>query len=282
MATKKQKEQLMATLKFTPRRYKVEIWGYGGEIYWGSVDRKIYDYFKANAIDIEQYASSWDYEMWKDIPDDLQPFPPGAGYECDHGCHISGATFDESTWITVYDENDNQVWQTNLDSVGLAKQGVEFECVAENYINDYDPGTVVFCGSSGEKGSFFSGGVDLTAPFDPKNIRLLYEDCDGWSIVSGIEYQGVDLESDDYGTNGKWSENKWIIVGGNEEVYEGIERDEESYEDNSDDDEEITLDEEWDPATELDKIEVPEVDSTFPIQDSDGEPMADPKGQWPF
>ncbi len=45
MATEQQKEELMQTLKFTPRNYRVEIWGYGGEIYWGTVDRKIYDLF---------------------------------------------------------------------------------------------------------------------------------------------------------------------------------------------------------------------------------------------
>ena len=46
MATNKQKEELMQTLKFTPRNYKIEIVGRGGEIYWGKIDRKIYDLFK--------------------------------------------------------------------------------------------------------------------------------------------------------------------------------------------------------------------------------------------
>ena len=59
MATDQQKEELMQTLKFTPRNYRVEIWGYGGEVYYGSVDRKIYDFFKDKAIDIEHYAGSW-------------------------------------------------------------------------------------------------------------------------------------------------------------------------------------------------------------------------------
>ena len=55
MATKKQKEQLMATLKFTPRDYRIEITGYGGEIYFGQVDRKIYEFFKEHKIDIAEY-----------------------------------------------------------------------------------------------------------------------------------------------------------------------------------------------------------------------------------
>lgn len=243
MATKKQKEELMQTLKFTPRNYKIEIWGYGGEIYWGTVDRKIYDFFKEKEIDIEQYAtSSWEDRMWDDVPDDMRPFSPGSAYECDYGFHLSGATFDASSYVTVYDETGKQVWQSSLDSVALAKEGVGFDCIDERYINDYEPGTVVFMGAQGEKGLFFGNEFELRAPFNPNKLRICYEDCDGWMLTSNVSYDGEDIDGNDYDTTGKWGENKWIIVG-DEEVYSGVERDEEAYEDTSDDDEEITLDE---------------------------------------
>lgn len=244
MATDEQKKELMQTLKFTPRNYRIEISGYGGEIYWGSVDRKIYDFFKDKEIDIEQYAGSWDDDMWADIPDDMRPFTPGSAYECDHGCHQSGATFDQSSYVTVYDEKGYQVWQSSLDSVALAKEGVGFDCIDEKYINDYEPGTVVFFGSQGEKGVFFGNEFELRAPFDPSKLRICYEDCDGWMLTSNISYNGEDIDGSDYDSVGKWGENKWLIVGDTEEVYDGVERDEEAYEDTSDDDEEITLDEE--------------------------------------
>ena len=53
MATKKktkaeQQEELIQTLKFTPRTYKIHMWGYGGERVLGTVSREIYDYFKEN------------------------------------------------------------------------------------------------------------------------------------------------------------------------------------------------------------------------------------------
>ena len=35
------------------------------------------------------------------------------------------------------------------------------------------------------------------------------------------------VNSNDYDTNSKWGENKWVIVGDTEEVYEGVEREEE-------------------------------------------------------
>ena len=44
MATEIEKQELMDTLKFTPRNYTITLSGYGGEIAVGTVDRKVYDY----------------------------------------------------------------------------------------------------------------------------------------------------------------------------------------------------------------------------------------------
>lgn len=267
MATKKQKEQLMETLKFTPRKYKIEIFGYGGEIYWGPVDRKIYDFFKEKEIDIEQYAGSWDDEMWEDIPEDMRLFQPGAPYECDFGAHLTGATFDESSTVVVYDETGEEIWRCSLDTSSLDAQGVQYDCIDERTINDYDAGTVVFQGAQGEKGLFFGNEFEIRSPFDPKKLRICYENLDGWELTSNISYDDQDIDGYDYDTTGKWGENKWIIIG-DEEVYDGVERDEESYEDTSDDDEE------WDPAAELDKITEEHADTIKEIKTNGA--------KWPF
>ena len=123
MATDQEKEQLMETLKFTPRNYRIELGAYGGEVYFGTVDRKIYDFFKEKKIDIEQYASSWDEELWEDIPEDLRPFEPGSPYDVG-GVHESGATFDDTNTIEVFDENGNPVWSCLLGSTALEEAGV--------------------------------------------------------------------------------------------------------------------------------------------------------------
>ena len=260
MATKKQKEELMATLKFTPRKYRVDIWGYGGEVYWGRVDREIYDLFKSKNIDIEQYAGSWDDDgMWADIPDDKRPFYPGSPYDI-AGVHESGCTLDESSVIVVSDEMGNEVWRSTLSYNDLESKGVEVECTSEDYLNEYDDGTVVFYGGQGEKGTFFGGEFELHAPFDPKLLKINYQCLDGWDLVWGVDYNTEEIESNDYDTTGKWAENKWIIIGDTEEVYEGIERDEEDYEDTSDDDEEITLDEDW-----FDKDIIPDAEGEYEV-----------------
>jgi len=99
---------------------------------------------------------------------------------------------------------------------------------------------VIFWGGQGEKGCFFDGTFTLRAPFDPAKLRIRYGNGDDWYICSGVEYDGEDIEGQDgYSTTGKWGEHKFWIAGG-EEVYAGEERDED-----------------WEPATELDEIDVP-------------------------
>lgn len=233
MATTEQKEQLMQTLKFTPRKYRVELTGYGGEVYWGVVDRKIYDLFKEKAIDIGQYASDWDDDKWNDIPEDLRPFSPGSPYDIS-GVHETGATFDSGSYITVYDENGEEVWSNSLDLTELEEIGVEVECASEDYISEHGEGAVVFYGAQGEKGLFFGGEFELRSPFDPSKLKITYQDCDGWELANTIEYEGEYIDNNDYSTDGKWAENKWIIVGDTEEVYEGVERDDDYQPDEDD------------------------------------------------
>ena len=52
MSTINEQEHLIQVLKFTPRTYKIQMWGYGGEYVMGSVDRKIYDYFRHRRLDV--------------------------------------------------------------------------------------------------------------------------------------------------------------------------------------------------------------------------------------
>ena len=39
-------EQLIEVLKFTPRTYKISMWGYGGEKVMGTVDPKVWEQIK--------------------------------------------------------------------------------------------------------------------------------------------------------------------------------------------------------------------------------------------
>lgn len=244
MATKEEKQDLIDVLKFTPITVTLSIQGYGGESYAGVVDREIYDYFKKRKLDIGAYATDWDNEM--NIPSDMEPFPAGSPYECDGLWHASGAELSSLNVIRISDENNNDVWEHNADHSDLEELGVTVNETGGSEIGDLDKGTVVFWGGQGEKGCFFDAEFVLRAPFDPKKLTINYENCDDWYLITSVEYDGEELDgSGGYSTTGKWAENKWIIVG-DEEVYEA---------------------EEFDPAEDLEKIEVPTDFDWSPVSD---------------
>ncbi len=227
MATKEEKQELIDIIKFTPITVQILIQGYGGESYAGTVDRKIYEYFKEHKIDLEEFASDWDDEHFKFVPDEMRPFSQGQQYDCDNLWHASGAELDGSNVITVSGP-DGDIWEHNLDYSELEEAGVIVHEWGGCDLDDEDipKGMVVYNGAQGEKGCFFDGELVLRAPFDPKKLKISYENCGGWYIVNYIEYDGEEVDgSGGYSTTGKWGENKWILPGG-EEVYESV-----SYED---------------------------------------------------
>ena len=268
MATKAEKQELIDTLKFTPRVYKIYIGGYGGEAYAGKVDKATYEYFKQKKIDIEQYATDWD-DLFGDVPRELQPFSPGSPYDCDDLFHASGAELSNSNEIQIIDENGNDHWACAAGLNELEDAGVTVDEYGGCNLDDLPEDTIVHWGGQGEKGTFFDGEFEIRAPFDPKKLRVGYENCDGWWIINQVEYDGEEIDgTGGYSTTGKWTENKWILCNG-DEVYQGEERDEDS--DNDDDDELPTIQEleedseQWDPVAELNKITESMMTEWYPV-----------------
>lgn len=256
MATKKQKQELIDVLKFTPVKVTLSLQGYGGESYAGTVDRKIYDYFKQRRLDINEFAWDSDWAEERNIPEDMYPFYPGSSYECDNLFHASGAELSDLNTLSITDENGNTVFEHNLGYSDLEEKGVTvIEGGGGELLDLCDKDDIVFWGGQGEKGCFFDAEFTLRAPFDPKKLSISYENCDDWYIVTGVEYDGEELDGfGGYSTTGKWSEAKWVLL-----------NDEEVYEPSDEEDEDIpVLDGEemqaqeaidnWDPAAELDKI----------------------------
>jgi hypothetical protein len=212
--TLKQKEELLNVLKFTPRTYKVQLWGYGGETAMGNINREVYDYFRANRLSVSDFAWDGDYCDAKEIPEDMQPFVPGSWYECDGICHTNGVSLDAGH-IQVDDENGDEILNCELDN--LDSVGIEVE-----YGEEYSPGVVgngvVFLGRSNEKGTFFEADLELTAPFNPKKLRLITEEVNGENTVYSVTYDGEDLDNWGGDTTGKSSDFYFIVVEDGEEV----------------------------------------------------------------
>jgi len=206
MATQEEKEQLLQILKWTPRTYKISMWGYGGEKVMGTVDRKIYDYFKQRRLDLSDFAWDSDYADENEIPEDMWPFPPGSWYECDNMAHAHGVSRNAGT-LQIEDENGDVVYERSLeDCDGGSDDSPELSCNDEVWIDEKPAGTVVFIGNSNEKGTFFEADLPLTTPFDITKLTLNYDEIDGEELVNSVEYDGEDIDNWGGNTDGKSSD----------------------------------------------------------------------------
>jgi len=206
-------KELIDTLKFTPCTYKLRIWGYGGEYVMGTVDRKIYDYFKQRRLDVEAFAWDSDYADENNIPEDMQPFFPGSWHECDNMGHSWGADRNVGT-IQVENENGDIVYEKPLEDVnGYDDDSPELSGGEEVWIDSQEKGTVVFIGVSSEKGTFFEADINLKMPFNPTKLCLTYDEIDGNEIITSVSYDGEELENQGGDTNGKGSDFGFYIAG---------------------------------------------------------------------
>jgi len=205
-------EKLIEVLKFTPRTYKIHLWGYGGEYIMGTVDRKIYDYFRHRRLDLSDFAWDSDYADDNNIPEEMWPFPPGSYYECDDMGHVYGVDRAAGT-LQIDDENDQTVYQRELSDIsGDEEDDPQWGGGEEVWITSRPAGTVVFLGVSNEKGTFFEGEIPLTQPFDSTKLTISYDEFDGNDIITGVEYDGEPIDNCGGDTNGKSSDFGFYLV----------------------------------------------------------------------
>jgi hypothetical protein len=210
-------ERLIEVLKFTPRTYNISMWGYGGEKVMGTVDRKIYDYFRQRRLDLSDFAWDSDYAEENNIPEDMQPFPPGSWYECDDMGHVHGVSRNAGT-LQITDENGDTVYERSFDDItGGGDDGEpDWSCGDEVFIGEKSDGTVVFIGSSNEKGTFFEGEIELKEPFDITKLCLGYDEIDGEEIINTVTYDDEDIDNNGGNTDGKSSDFGMYIAGSKE------------------------------------------------------------------
>jgi hypothetical protein len=209
-----EQQKLIEVLKFTPRTYKISMWGYGGEKVMGTVDRAVWDYCNDNQVDLSEIA--WGDEdtvedMGLDL--DMMPFPPGSWYECDDMGHINGVSRSAGT-LQIEDETGNTVFEKSLDDItgGGCDGEPDWSCDDEIWAGSKPEGTVVFIGSSNEKGTFFEGEIELRAPFDITKLELHYDEFDGEDIITSVTYDGEDIDNWGGSTDGKSSDMNMVLI----------------------------------------------------------------------
>ena len=210
-----EQQKLIEVLKFTPRTYKISMWGYGGEKVMGTVDNAVWDYCNDNQVDLSEIAWSDEdtvqEEMGLDL--DLLPFTPGSWYECDDMGHINGVSRSAGT-LQIEDENGNTVFEKSFDDIsgGGTDNDPDWCCNDEIWAGSKPKGTVVFIGSSNEKGTFFEGEIELRAPFDITKLELHYDEFDGEDIISSVVYDGEDIDNFGGSTDGKSSDMDMVQI----------------------------------------------------------------------
>jgi hypothetical protein len=203
------------------------MWGYGGEKVMGTTTQEVWDYCNNNQVDLSDIAWNSDAAEEIGLDEDKLPFPPGSWYECDDMGHISGVSRDAGT-IQVTDENDETVFEKPLEACDGCDDSPELFCDDEVWIGSRGKGEIVFVGSSNEKGTFFEGEIELTAPFDITKLGLHYDEFDGEDIVTGLTYDGEDIDNFGGSTDGKSSDFVMVRITddqGNFERYEPEEKD---------------------------------------------------------
>jgi hypothetical protein len=222
-------EELVEVLKFTPRTYRISMWGYGGEKVMGTVSKEVWDYCMDHQVDLSDIAWGDEDTVVDDMGLDLDklPFYPGQWYDCDSMAHVNGVSRDAGT-LQIEDEKGDTIYERSLEDLDGLDDSPELECFGETWIGQKAVGEVVFIGQSNEKGTFFEGEIELKAPFDITKLKLIYEEVDGEEIVNGVEYDGEEIDNWGGSTDGKSSDMNMVLVtseSGEFERYEPQEKD---------------------------------------------------------
>ena len=202
MATKAQKEQLIEALKAEKQKFEIHLTGYGGEIALGRITKEQYEFWR-DREDLEEFTGDWDDEM--DIPEEMKMFSSGNWYECDDLVHENGCEFSNACWVTVYDKDNNEVFQCPLDYGALEDKGVFVDGIAnDEYRVQWDSDSKhYFLGQNFEKGTFQTFEVE-DYKFDPRKLNFRINDIEGWCLVTGVSYMSEELDdTGGYSTTGK-------------------------------------------------------------------------------
>jgi len=206
MASKQEKDELIAALKFTPRDIDITLLGYGGEIVMGDITPKQYTFWKGRE-DFQDYIWDWDYQLPAGVGEDMAFVTTGSWHECDNIAHECSMELSSSCVIRVTEvESGTEVWESRADIGALQDAGAEVEWYMNEERSDH-PGKYLFIGQSIEKGCFGSYRIRIREPFDPSKLRITVNEVDGWMLCGSIEYDGEEPENQgDYDTTGKGSE----------------------------------------------------------------------------
>jgi hypothetical protein len=203
------------------RYYKVDIWGYGGEWCWGSINAEQYEFWKDIDEDrlISHMIDPTDECDENPIFDDEDPRFIGEFYENDSIDHLNCATLD-SAMIDIYEVENEEYGSASIgDHIVESTRWTDF---IEKYPEAEDKAKYldveiskdvkyVFFGASIEKGGFGHYLISTENEIDINKLEFaITETPDGEDLLELIGYEDLEICNDGGDTNGKgYSASVW-------------------------------------------------------------------------
>lgn len=240
MATLEEKQELVDNIKGF-RYYNIQINGYGAEHAYSKLTKEAHDFWKpiveehgdgdlvnymVNAEDgefefenIESVPEEADFlkdeydgrvfrRPWHEMPGEFQHMH-AVSYDSAH-MYVTEVAGEEYNSPHIKDVIDNESPSDLNERIG-DETSWETEII-EGMGDEYpEKGTYIVQMLSSEKGNFFDGIVKTTGDFDPKKLKIqLTEAVNGEDVISGITYDGVEVDNNGGDTNGKgYSASVW-------------------------------------------------------------------------
>jgi hypothetical protein len=182
--------------------YRIEFHGYGEEIIVGSCTEKMFKHFYDNGINATDHmCGNMDDELSEEIHEGLTE---DTKYDNDRFYHNFGSYLNDQTTMKIFNENEEEVFSTEMDY----KTGDKWdtECEQEIVFSDFDSPYIIVGQefSKGFQGEYIFELKD-GEEFDQSKLTILFEDVDECiEIITGVRYNNVDLEcTGEVSTRGK-------------------------------------------------------------------------------
>lgn len=154
------------------------------------VTKELYEYFKRNELNLEEYALDDRYAEEKNIPENMQPFEPGC--RASFGFYESGMTATDYLELLVQGGDSSEVF-----SGVIPKKNLKLDKKASDSLRDKEKG-IYAVGYEGLEDCYISGEIELESDFDIKKFKVHYGCIDYQlgerEIISSITYDDKEIE----------------------------------------------------------------------------------------
>jgi len=170
-------------------KYKIEVRGYGLEIVYAKISKKIYSYWKSKNIN----DLSPEIEQADEHPAEMV-FIEGYDWSSkDDLGHFEGPSFSFESEIIVYDEGSGKkVWRSNLGEMNLPDE-IQESIDSDEFFIDENVHKFIFSGIRSLSGIFYCNSFEAKK-FELKKLGLKTIDVMGHVLLIGITYDDIDIE----------------------------------------------------------------------------------------